>query len=57
MEAKANAEGYEPTDGAEYGWYPKRVKGTRHFKWNPETETFEMKKKVSFVADKGEALK
>lgn len=58
MEAKAEKEGYKPTDSAEYGWYQKRVKGTlRHFKWNPETETFEMKKKVSFVADKGEALK
>ena len=58
MEAKAEKEGYKPTDGAEYGWYQKRVKGTlRHFKWNPETETFEMKKKVSFVTDKGEALK
>ena len=58
MKAKAKEEGYEPTNGAEYGWYQKRVKGTlRHFKWNPETETFEMKKKVSFVTDKGEALK
>lgn len=58
MEAKAKKESYEPTYGAEYGWYKKEVKGKlRHFKWNPETETFEMKKKVNFVNDKGEALK
>lgn len=58
MEAKAKKEGYEATYGAEYGWYKKEVKGKlRHFKWNPETETFEMKKKVNFVNDKGEALK
>ena len=55
MEAKAKKEGYEATYGAEYGWYKKEVKGKlRHFKWNPETETFEMKKKVKFVNDKGE---
>lgn len=58
IEAKAKKEGYEATYGAEYGWYKKEVKGKlRHFKWNPETETFEMKKKVNFVNDKGEALK
>lgn len=58
MEAKANAEGYEPTKGAEYGWYKKEVKGKlRHFLWNPKTETFEMKKKINFVNDKGEPLK
>lgn len=33
MEAKAKKEGYEPTYGAEYGWYKKEVKGKlRHFK-------------------------
>lgn len=58
MEAKANAEGYEPTKGAEYGWYKKEVDGTlRHFKWNPEKGTFEMKTKVNFVTDDGRALK
>ena len=59
MKAKAKKEGYEATYGAEYGWYKKydNKKTLRHFKWNPETETFEMKKKVSFVTDKGEALK
>lgn len=57
MEAKANAEGYKPTDGAEYGWYTKTVNKTlRHFKWNPETETFDIKKKVSFVTEDGRAL-
>lgn len=58
MEAKANAEGYDRTDGAEYGWYQKIVKGKRrHFKWNPEKGTFEMKTKVNFVTDDGRALK
>ena len=58
MEAKANAEGYEPTKGAKYGWYKKEVDGTlRHFKWNPEKGTFEMKTKVNFVTDDGRALK
>ena len=58
MEAKANAEGYIPTDGAKDGWYKKEVKGKlRHFLWNPKTETFDMKKKINFVNDKGEALK
>ena len=58
MEAKAKKEGYKPTDSAEYGWYQKRVKGTlRHFLWNPKTETFDMKKEINFVNDKGEALK
>lgn len=57
MEAKAKEEGYEPTDGAEYGWYTKTVNKTlRHFKWNPETETFDIKKKVSFVTEDGRAL-
>lgn len=57
MESKAKAEGFEPTKGAEFGWYKKQVKGTlRHFLWNPETQTFEMKKKVSFVNEKGEGL-
>lgn len=58
MEAKAEKEGYKPTDGAEYGWYKKydNKKTLRHFLWNPKTETFDMKKKVSFVTDKGEAL-
>ena len=58
MEAKDNAEGYIPTDGAKDGWYKKEVKGKlRHFLWNPKTETFDMKKKINFVNDKGEALK
>lgn len=58
MEAKAKEEGYEPTKGAEYGWYTKTVNKTlRHFKWNPETETFDMKREINFVNDKGEALK
>ena len=58
MEAKAEKEGYKPTDSAEYGWYQKRVKGTlRHFLWNPKTETFDMKKEINFVNDKGEPLK
>lgn len=57
MEAKAKEEGYEPTNGAEYGWYTKTVNKTlRHFKWNPETETFDIKKKVSFVTEDGRAL-
>lgn len=57
MEAKAEKEGYKPTDGAEYGWYTKTVNKTlRHFKWNPETETFDIKKKVSFVTEDGRAL-
>ena len=58
MEAKAKKEGYEATYGAEYGWYKKydNKKTLRHFLWNPKTETFDMKKKVSFVTDKGEAL-
>lgn len=57
MEAKAKEEGYEPTNGAEYGWYRKYdKKKLRHFKWNPETETFDIKKKVSFVTEDGRAL-
>ena len=58
MEAKAKKEGYTPTKSAEYGWYKKydNKKTLRHFLWNPKTETFDMKKKVSFVTDKGEAL-
>ena len=57
MKAKAKEEGYEPTNGAEYGWYRKYdKKKLRHFKWNPETETFDIKKKVSFVTEDGRAL-
>ncbi len=57
MEAKAKEEGYKPTDGAEYGWYQKYdKKKLRHFLWNPKTETFDIKRKVSYVNDKGEAL-
>ena len=58
MEAKAKEEGYEPTDGAKDGWYKKYDKKTlRHFLWNPKTETFDMKKEINFVNDKGEPLK
>lgn len=57
MEAKAEKEGYEATYGAEYGWYKKEVKGKlRHFKWNSETKTFEMKKDVNFVTKDGKPL-
>lgn len=57
MEAKAEKEGYDPTNGAEYGWYKKEVKGKlRHFKWNSETKTFEMKKDVNFVTKDGKPL-
>lgn len=57
MEAKAEKEGYIPTDGAKDGWYRKYdKKKLRHFKWNPETETFDIKKKVSFVTEDGRAL-
>ena len=57
MEDKAQKEGYIPTDGAKDGWYTKTVNKTlRHFKWNPETETFDIKKKVSFVTEDGRAL-
>lgn len=58
MEAKAKEEGYIPTDGAKDGWYKKEVKRKlRHFLWNPKTETFDMKKEINFVNDKGEPLK
>lgn len=57
MEAKAEKEGYIPTDGAKDGWYKKEVKGKlRHFLWNPKTETFDMKKKINFVNDEGKPL-
>lgn len=57
MEAKAKKEGFNPTNGAEYGWYKKVVKGKlRHFHWNTEKQTFEEKKKVSYVNNKGEGL-
>lgn len=57
MEAKAEKEGYIPTDGAKDGWYKKEVKRKlRHFLWNPKTETFDIKKKVSFVTEDGRAL-
>ena len=57
MKAKAKEEGYEPTNGAKYGWYQKYdKKKLRHFLWNPNTETFDMKRKVSYVTDKGEPL-
>lgn len=59
MKAKAEKEGYEPTKGAEDGWYLKydKNKKLRHFLWNPKTETFDMKKEINFVNDKGEPLK
>lgn len=58
MEDKAQKEGYIPTDGAKDGWYKKEVKRKlRHFLWNPKTETFDMKKEINFVNDKGEPLK
>lgn len=58
MEAKAAKEGYIPTDGAKDGWYKKEVKRKlRHFLWNPKTETFDIKKEINFVNDKGEPLK
>ena len=58
MEAKAEKEGYIPTDGAKDGWYKKEVKRKlRHFLWNPKTETFEMKREINFVTKDGEPLK
>lgn len=57
MEAKAQKEGYIPTDGAKDGWYKKEVKGKlRHFLWNPKTETFEIKKEINFVNNEGKPL-
>lgn len=59
MKAKAEKEGYEPTKGAEDGWYLKydKNKKLRHFLWNPKTETFDMKRKINFVNDEKEPLK
>ena len=58
MKAKAEKEGYTPTNGAEDGWYQKydKNKKLRHFLWNPKTETFDMKKKINFVNDEGKPL-
>lgn len=57
MEAKAQKEGYIPTDGAKDGWYKKKVKRKlRHFLWNPKTETFEIKKEINFVNNEGKPL-
>ena len=57
IDAKAEAEGFKPTLGTEFGWYQKEVKGeNRHFLWNPETQTFEIQKKVNYVNKQGEGL-
>lgn len=59
MKAKAEKEGYIPTNGAKDGWYQKydNKKTLRHFLWNPKTETFDMKKEINFVNDEGKPLK
>ena len=56
IDAKAEAEGFKPTFGTEFGWYQKLVKGkNRHFLWNPETQTFEIQKKVNFCMERKSA--
>lgn len=57
IDAKAEAEGFKPTLGTEFGWYQKEVKGeNRHFLWNPETQTLEIQKKVNHVTKEGKGL-